>query len=314
MRVLHVDTATEWRGGQQQLAYLLAGRPGDGWAGVPGSPLAERVGPPTITLFPGNDPRNVLRLRGVPFDLLAAHTPHAHKAALFSGRPVVVHRRVDFVPTSVWAYRRAAAVIAVSEAVARVLAAAGIPGADVVHDGVEARPPGVPLKLPGAGAGPVWGAVGALVDHKGHRVLIEAMRTLPGQLVIAGEGPRRAALTRQAAGLPVWLPGHVAAEDVFAAVDVFVHPSLEEGMGQVLVEAMAAGCRIAATRAGGIPEVVEGVAELCDPGDAAGLAAAMRAALARPRGEGITRAARFSVARMVADTTAIYERVLARSG
>lgn len=305
MRVLHVDNAVEFRGGQQQLLYLLEAR-GDPWAGVPDSPLARRAGPPAVALFPGNDPRNPWRLRAAAADLLAAHTPHAHKAALFAGRPVVVHRRVDFAPRSRWAYRRAAAIVAVSRAVAEVLARAGIPGADVVHDGVRPRPPGRRIEA----SGPVWGAVGALVDHKGHTHLIEAMRGLPGTLLLAGEGPGRARLEAQARGLPVRFLGVVPAEDVFASVDVFVHPSVEEGMGQVLVEAMAAGCRIAATTAGGIPEVVGGVASLCPPGDPVALRAAMLAALARPPGEGLLRAADFSVERMVAGTEAVYRRVL----
>lgn len=303
MRVLHVDTATEWRGGQQQLAYLLAGRPGDLWAGVPDSPLARRVGPPAIALKPGNDPRNLWSLRGATVDLVAAHTPHAHQAALLCGRPLVVHRRVDFVPRHPWKYRRADAIIAVSEAVARVLAAAGIPGADVVYDGVEPVAPGAPI----AADGPVWGAMGALVPHKGHRHLVDAMRELPGTCLIAGEGPLRDDLA--ARGGNVRFLGQVPPGDLFASVDVFVHPSVEEGLGQVLVEAMAAGCRIAATTAGGIPEVLGDVAEYAPPGDPVALAAAMRRALARPAGEGIERARRFSVARMVAETTRVYERV-----
>lgn len=302
-----MDTATEWRGGQQQLAWLLAGRPGDLWAGVPDSPLAARVGPPAVVLRPGNDPRNVLRLRHPPVDLVAAHTPHAHGAALWCGRPLVVHRRVDFVPRHPWKYRRADAIVAVSGAVARVLRDVGVPGAVVVYDGVEPVPPGPRIDAPG----PVWGAMGALVAHKGHRHLVAAMRELPGTLLLAGEGPLRAEL-EALAGPNVRFLGQVQAGSLFASVDVFVHPSVEEGMGQVLVEAMAAGCRIAATTAGGIPEVLGDVAEYAPPGDPVALAAAMRRALGRPAGEGTRRATTFGVERMVAETTAVYEAVLSR--
>lgn len=316
MNILHLDTATEWRGGQQQLAYLLAARPGDRWAGVPGSPLAARVGPPALALLPGNDPRNVWRLRqALPrlgVDLLAAHTPHAHGLALFAGPPVVVHRRVDFAIRHPWKYRRARGVVAVSGGVARVLERAGVPRAQVrvVHDGVPARASAPPMDL-GDLPRPIYGAVGALVPHKGHLHAIDAMAELPGSLVIAGEGELRPALQARIAtsGLSgrVRLLGHLPdVAGLLAAIDVLVHPSLEEGMGQVLVEAMAAGCRIVTTRAGGIPEVVGEAAELVEPGDRAALANAMARVLARPHGEGVERAARFSVERMVAGTAAAY--------
>lgn len=313
MRVLHVDTAMELRGGQKQLAYLLRARPQDGWAGPPDAPLAALVGPPALALAPGNDPRNLWRLRAPPFDLVAAHTPHALGAALLCGRPLVVHRRVDFAPRHPWKYRRADAVVAVSEGVARVLAAAGVGRVHVVHDGVPplADAPPLAFDLPR----PLYGAIGALVDHKGHGVLVDAMVETPGSLVIAGEGPLQEALRRRIAarglGGRVRLLGQV--EDLVGllrALDVFVHPSLEEGFGQVVVEALAAGCRVVGTRAGGVPEAVGDAGILVEPGDAAALATAMRAALALPAGNGIARAATFSVARMVAGTEAVYTAVL----
>ncbi len=314
--VLHVDTATELRGGQRQLAYLLAGRPNDAWAGVPGSPLAALVGPPAVALRPGGDPRNVLPLRAAArgFTLVAAHTPHAHGIALLAGRPLVVHRRVDFAPRHPWKYRPAAATIAVSHAVAAILGRAGVERVHVVHDGVEPVPPAPPLVIDGPR--PHWGAAGALVAHKGHVHLVDAMVDVPGTLVIAGEGPLRGALEARIAALGlqgrVRLVGQLPAIGaLFSAIDAFVHPSVEEGMGQVLVEALGAGCRVVATTAGGIPEVVGDAGLLVPPGDPKGLALAMRAALDRPAGEGIARAAAFSARRMVEGTTAVYAGVSA---
>lgn len=311
MRVLHVDTARELRGGQRQLAYLLAGRPGDAWAGVADSPLAAEIGPPALALLPGGDPRNLPALRRFArdFDLVAAHTPHAHGLALFAGRPLVVHRRVDFVPRHAWKYRPVAATIAVSHAVRRILEATGVRRVHVVHDGVA--PVALGTRIPAVG--PVYGAAGALVEHKGHRHLVEAMREVPGTLLLAGEGPLRPALEAQirAAGLGdrVRLLGHVPIGDLFASVDVFVHPSVEEGLGQVVIEALGAGLRVVATRAGGLPESVEGVGTLVPPGDAEALARALREAPQAPTGLGVARAADFSVARMVEGTTAVYATV-----
>ncbi|MSP55975.1 MAG: glycosyltransferase [Myxococcales bacterium] len=318
-RLIHVDTSTEWRGGQRQLELLLAGRPDDAWAGVPGSPLAERLGPPTVPLRPGAHPFNILTLRRVraEFDLVAAHTPHAAGVALLAGLRTVIHRRVDFVPSPA-KYQRAAHVIAVSAAVRSVLVGVGV-SADritIVPDGVELPPtPALPhprwLALPR----PLYACVGALVDHKGHRHAIDAMLTTPGTLVIAGEGPLRAALEHRIveSGLQgrVLLIGQVPdVPALLAAIDAFVHPSVEEGMGQVLIEAMWAGCRVVATTAGGIPEAVGDAGTLIPPGDPAALSRAMLGALGTEPGQGRHRASQYSAARMVAGTTQVYELVL----
>ncbi|MDP2306969.1 MAG: glycosyltransferase [Pseudomonadota bacterium] len=315
MRVLHVDTALELRGGQRQLAYLLAGRPDDAWAGVPGSPLAGLVGPPAVPLHPGADPRNALRLRraAAEYDLVAAHTPHAHGIALFVGRPLVVHRRVDFVPRHPLKYRPVAAVVAVSEAVAGILRAAGVERVTVVHDGVAAPRPEAPLHIDAPR--PFWGAAGALVPHKGHLHLVEAMAHTPGTLLVAGEGPLRASLEARAAALDLrgrvrFLGALPTLGAFFATLDAFVHPSVEEGLGQVVLEAMAAGCRVVTTTAGGLSEIVGSAGVLVPPGDAAALSVGMRAALGRPLGEGIARAGEFSIGRMVEGTSAVYSAVV----
>lgn len=314
-RVLHVDTAVEWRGGQRQLALLLAGRPDDLWAGVPGSRLAERLGPPSVVLRPGANPLNILALRSVAgsVDLVAAHTPHALGIALLAGLPTVAHRRVDFVPSGL-KYRRAAHVIAVSAAVRDVMLAVGVQSdrVTVVHDGASPTP-GTPDPRWAGYPRPLYGCVGALVAHKGHRHAIDAMVGHPGTLVIAGEGPLRAALEEQVLRLGlqgrVVLAGQVDVTGLYPALDVFVHPSEEEGMGQAVVEAMAAGCRIVATRAGGVPEVVANAGELVAPKDPLALGAAMVRALKAPKRQGVERSRLFSVEAMVARTGAVYDRV-----
>ena len=321
LSVLHVDTALEWRGGQRQLELLLRGRPQDRWAGVPQSPLAARVGPPALPLRPGADPRNLWHLRGLLRGpdapaLVAAHTPHALGLALLAGAPTVAHRRVDFVPGGVWKYRRARRVIAVSEAVRAVLLRAGVSAERVVvvHDGVD-PPPGAPLPTELAWVAalprPLYLAVGALVTHKGHRVLVDTMAALPGSLVIAGEGPLRGALEARVAHLGLAGRVHLVGEvepigGLLRLADVFVHPSLEEGLGQVVLEAMGAGARVVASAAGGLPEVVGETGTLVPPGDVAALVAALRAAPDGPKGRGVESARRWSVERMVEGTSAVY--------
>ena len=140
----------------------------------------------------------------------------------------------------------------------------------------------------------VVGSVGWLTDIKGHEYLIEAIAKLKQDfpslhLVIIGSGDRHNALLQQAelAGLrdAVHLLGHRDnIEACLAGMDLFVLPSLNEGMGRALIEAMAAGLPVIASHVGGIPAVIshERTGLLVPPGDAGALAEALRRLLDRP--------------------------------
>lgn len=320
MRVLHVDTATELRGGQRQLVLLVEGLRARGVeqlvACPPDAPLRGLL--PDLELVdvrPGNHPANLMRLRAASaaVDVVAAHTSHAHFAGLAADAPLVVHRRVDFPPHDGWLSRRKylvpAAFVCVSGAVAAVLSDAGVPPdrLHVVHDGVRALPPLPPAEL---GEGPIVLAVGALVDHKDHATLAAAAAAVEARVLVAGEGPRRPDLE----ATELELLGHrddVAA--LFARAQVFVHCSQEEGMGQVVVEAMLAGLPVVATRAGGVPEVVGEAGLLVPVRDPAALADALNRAL---KGEhpaadvSKAQARRFGVDAMVEGTLQAYRAVL----
>ena len=113
---------------------------------------------------------------------------------------------------------------------------------------------------------PLAGAIGALVGHKGHRYLIEAaaqvVREVPdARFVILGEGDLRGPLEKLIADLH--LEKHVILggfrPDVLSLLkgfDFFVMPSVTEGLGTSLLDAMACAKPIVASRVGGIPEVV----------------------------------------------------------
>ena len=83
-------------------------------------------------------------------------------------------------------------------------------------------------------------------------------------------------------------------------------------MGQAVIEAMSAGCRVVASAAGGIPEVLGDTGVLVAPGDVDALASGMRKALLSPVGVGVARAAQFSAQRMTEATSRVYEQVLRR--
>ncbi len=184
-----------------------------------------------------------------------------------------------------------------------------------------------PVRL--IGGGPVVGAVGRLTPVKGHQHLLQAapevLRRHPAAcFLLVGGGELRSALEAQARALGlgdrVVFAGH--RDDVpslIAAMDVFTLPSLNEGMGRVLVMAMALGKPIVASSVGGVPELIgRGEAGiLVPPSDPAALAEAIcqlleNPARARALGEaGRRRAPRYSADAMIAALAKLYQEVMA---
>jgi glycosyltransferase involved in cell wall biosynthesis len=107
-------------------------------------------------------------------------------------------------------------------------------------------------------------SVGNLVPLKGHDLAIRALQLLPGmELVIIGDGPEREALGTLARELGlsdrVTFVGVMAQEDLrhyFGAADALVLASSREGWANVLLESMACGTPVIASKVGGTPEVV----------------------------------------------------------
>jgi glycosyltransferase involved in cell wall biosynthesis len=174
--------------------------------------------------------------------------------------------------------------------------------------------------------GPYVLAVGDLRAKKNFVRLAEAFRHLhedglPHRLVIAGPDSGDGERIRQAAGrAPLELPGYADDQRLDALMrgaDLLVHPSLYEGFGLVVVEAMARGCPVAAADATALPETCAGAALLFDPLDSRAIAAAMRRVLEDRAlhddlvARGRARAAEFSWERTAAHTAAVYREVLA---
>jgi glycosyltransferase involved in cell wall biosynthesis len=136
----------------------------------------------------------------------------------------------------------------------------------------------------------IVGTVGRLVPVKDQATLVDAVAELgrggvPATLVIAGDGPERARLEARAAerGVDLRLLGYRPdVEQVLGALDVFVLSSTSEGLSNTILEAMAAGRPVVATRVGGAEEMIaDGVTGvLVPPSDAASMAAALRRVLA----------------------------------
>jgi glycosyltransferase involved in cell wall biosynthesis len=171
----------------------------------------------------------------------------------------------------------------------------------VVHNGVDVAPftrrpdaAAVRARMGLPAAARVAGVVGRLEARKGHRFFLDAMRRVvdraPGTIgLIVGEGREKEALLaqRDALGLgdAVRLVGYWPdLAEAFAALDVFVLPSLMEGHPLAILEAMAAGKPVVATDVGGNGEAVQPdvTGLLVPPADPAALADAILSLLAEP--------------------------------
>ncbi|MFF3323427.1 glycosyltransferase [Streptomyces sp. NPDC002889] len=138
----------------------------------------------------------------------------------------------------------------------------------VIHNGMEERDFRAVAPADLATDLPVVVCVANLRAYKGHQYLLDAVGRLrqwgrPCTLVLIGDGPQRPHLQRQAdrLGIDVRLLGHRTDVGAFLArADVVVLPSLEEGLSNAVMEAMAIGRPVVATAVGGTPEL------LCDRG------------------------------------------------
>jgi len=236
------------------------------------------------------------------------HT-HGYKADLYgyvaarrSGKPIVAtcHNWVGGTAAlSIYnhldrmALKRFHGLAAVSDSVAERLLASGVPARKIrtIANGIDVQTfeRARPLPVLNFNGSKVIGMVARLDLQKGFEYLLRAARELRDvfptlKVVIVGEGPDRTAIENmiQRFGLQsnVILAGqHSDMPAIYAAMDVFVLPSLNEGLPMTILEAMAASKPVIATRVGAIPKVIQDgeTGLLVDPGDTDGL----RSALAR---------------------------------
>ena len=278
--------------------------------------------------------RLAARLAGVP---QVVHTPHGHVfyGGYYGPALTAAFVRLERVAAG-WTDR----IVVLTErgAEEHLVRGVGRPGQYVtIPSGVDtealrARAPergaarealGLP---PGA---PVVVGIGRLVPVKGFDVLVGSISTVAARVpavrvLLVGDGPDRPALEARARALGVSgsLAITGAAADVvpyIAAADVVAAPSRNEGMGRVLVEALALGVPVVATRVGGIPSVLDGgrYGVLVPPDDPPALAQALIGLLSDPGRRatlgqaGRARAAEFTVEVMTTRLADLY-RSLAR--
>jgi glycosyltransferase involved in cell wall biosynthesis len=329
-------------------------------AGPIGREIAAAGAPVKVLgLTPGvRRPIDVIKLRNVLFELapdivhtfLLTGSLYGRFAAMLAGVPVIVgsevniyeHKRRWHAWAERWLMHGTDAVVASAEAVREFYVrqiGAERSKIEVIYNAVdwsqltttvgrdEMRASlGIPANAPLAGI------IARLTEQKAHRVLFEAVARQADlanvHLLVVGDGELRGDLRQRVESLGLQSRVHFAGArrdlgNVLTAIDVFVMPSLWEGLPLSLVLAMGAGLPVVATAVAGIPEVVANGERglLVAPGDVDGLGAA----LARVFGNAAERARlgeaarafvrpRFGVDGYVRSITTLYDRLLASQG
>lgn len=316
--------------------------------GMPLLKEAGALGLRTLALE-ADDPRGALRdwLRATGVEVFHAHAgigweghPGIH-AARAAGVPTVV--RTEHLPDLITdpvqrrdydrMHRRVDRIVCVSETARDSFVRAGVPAHKllVIRNGIAFRsaapdPAEVRARLGLPFDATLVLTVARLTEQKGHRHLLEAApavrERVPGaHFVWVGEGPLGDELRKRTRELGIEGNVHLTGRrtdvpDLLAAAELFVLPSLFEGLPLVVLEAMAAGVPVVGTRVCGTREAVEdGVCGRLVPArDPAALAAAILEVLERPDlgarwgAAGRRRARReFSAARMARETAALYQ-------
>jgi teichuronic acid biosynthesis glycosyltransferase TuaC len=263
------------------------------WHGIdvthPRYPLLPKIGmstaPFSMAAFTCPVLRRLIR-EGYDFDVIDAHYfyPDGVAAMLLGkalGKPVVITARgtdLNLIPgyriprrLIRWAARDAAGLVTVCRALKEVLVQLGIPEERVivVRNGVDLdlfKPPAKrdELREKLGIRQPTLLSVGHLVVRKGHDLVIQALCDLPGvQLLVIGNGPERARLVKLAEDLGLSARVRfLGAMDqsrlvqYYQAADALVLASSREGWANVLLESLACGTPVVATRIWGTPEVI----------------------------------------------------------
>jgi glycosyltransferase involved in cell wall biosynthesis len=355
MKVILVNSADSMRGGETQTLEiglrLIDGENETAFAVKTGSELAavipERI--PKLELD-FETPPSISPIRMRKFiknwnpDIVHAQTSKAHTHALLACSrlvPLIVSRRAAFSGSSGFSaslkYGRGVAhYIPISIAAADSLRKRGVPEEKMtlVHSGVDVekyftanREKAVRDELGAAEGQILAGTVAAFEREKGHSVLLEAASILDSKglrirYALAGSGSLEESISSEISNLGIdagifTIGEGYTLESFLKSLDIYILPSIEEGLSTGLVAAMAAGLPCIASRTGGIPEVTgNDCAEIFEPGNPTALASAIERLVFDPvlREEYSIKAAKraemFDIEITVKKTMDVYRRVL----
>lgn len=290
---LFIDSERVWRGGQAQLLTLIRGLSQRGHSvhlvcfpktslearardlGIPVHPIAIWSEAGLISLL-----HLIFVLRSVRPDILAFNTPKPIFIGTLASRFTrigarTIFRRVDFPLRNNFFSRLKYSwgidcIIAISHSIKSRLVQGGVPASliETIYEGIDlsqypdrkgqsVRLPTDPIKI---------GAVSHLSREKGLRYLIEAAALIPDvkrrmQFIIVGDGNCRIELQElvREKGLEScfqFLGFRTDSQTLLKDFDLFVLPSLSEGLSSAIMEAMASSLPIIGSEVGGIPELV----------------------------------------------------------
>jgi hypothetical protein len=297
MRILHLDSGREMRGGQWQVLRLMEGLRRESIDCTLLSPRASPLSDKALALHLDVRPLGPWAVHRLSrqADLVHAHDARAHTlAAALAGTlndvPLVVSRRVAFPVRSRWKYRHASRYAAVSQFVKGTLMEGG-----VLEDKISIVYDGVPIGEPAAGEETVV-APASGDPRKGTALALEATRRAGVDLLLSYD-----------------------LESDLAGAGLFLYLTHSEGLGSAILMAMAAGVPVVASNVGGIPEIVRhrenGWLTENEPET---IASAIRELLSdRPLARGLAATARqtvaekFSLDQMIHSTIQLYRQVLA---
>lgn len=366
MNVLHISSPKSWRGGEQQLAYLVDELRNEKVRNLVFCPFNSEVHKHClknnlnhITYYKGFSANPVVALRVATIcareniDIIHAHDSHAHtfavlSASLFGNKtPMVVSRRVDFpvgnsaLSAAKYNHLNVKRIICVSKAI-KAMTAEGIKNPErlsVVYSGIDLRKfesvTGADFlkkefNVPDGHL--IIGNVAALAPHKDYRTFVATAKILLEQGLKArffaiGEGPSRHEI--EAFVKSEGMEGHVVLTgfldnipQVLKELDLFLISSETEGLGTSVLDALASGVPVVATKAGGIPEIIRHgenglLADVKDPQGLAGQVCQLiqdKGLKERIIEHGKRTARKFSKENMARQTLAVYRDVLAMSG
>jgi len=292
LKILHLDPERNWGGGEAQvmglLSYLAARGHRNDLLTHPEGRLFNEAAKLDVGRFP-MIVRNDLDLRAVPrirrridegrYDIVHLHTKRAHALSLWLPRgkrypKYIVTRRMDYAEKRNWYTRclynrRVDGVVAISKIIVELLVDAGVELEKIrlIHSGIDcARFAADRVTENSPGKVVTVGCLAVLEERKGIEFLIDAAARVRSQGVqvnwlIGGDGSLRSTLESKAHSLgldeSVKFIGFISKPEEFLhSIDIFVMPSLFEGLGVAALEAMAAGKPVVATRVGGLAESV----------------------------------------------------------
>lgn len=294
MRILEACLARTWRGGERQTLYNMLGFREAGVevellcrAGYPLEQKAREAGftVHAVSSLPGAI--GFLTTKGSRYDVMHSQTSHILTYCLatkpFHSAKQVFTRRIDHVPSGTitrWKYRNTDKIIAISEAIKRIVDDfAGIDTelvSEIVIPKQLDKQRAQQIIAPYAAQGKqIVGTTAALVQHKDPLTMVEAIKLLSQKrndfvFLHFGAGELEGIVREKIKELGTEelhrMMGFIDnVEDIFSMFDVFVMSSEEEGLGSSVLDAFMYRVPVVSTRAGGLPDLVkDGRGILCD--------------------------------------------------